>query len=32
MHLLAYVCDYCDKEFNTFKGATFHEKFYCKYK
>lgn len=27
-----YVCQYCNKEFDTMKGATYHEKFYCKNK
>ena len=25
-----YCCSYCDKEFETLKGAKYHEKFYCK--
>ncbi|AYV76541.1 MAG: putative endonuclease [Terrestrivirus sp.] len=27
-----YVCEYCNKEFDTLKGATFHENMYCKKK
>jgi predicted GIY-YIG superfamily endonuclease len=27
-----YCCNYCDNEFKTSKGATFHENVYCKYK
>ena len=27
-----FCCSYCDKEFDTLKGATCHENLYCKYK
>lgn len=27
-----FACSYCDKEFETLKGATFHENMYCKKK
>jgi len=27
-----WCCSYCDKEFDTYKGATFHENVYCKKK
>ena len=27
-----FCCNYCDKEFDTLKGATCHENLYCKYK
>jgi hypothetical protein len=27
-----FCCRYCDKEFNTLKGATYHENLYCKNK
>ena len=26
----SYTCDDCGKEFDTLKGATFHENFHCK--
>ena len=27
-----FCCKYCDKEFDTLKGATYHENLYCKFK
>lgn len=27
---MVYVCSYCDKEFETEKGAKYHQNFYCK--
>ena len=27
-----FCCNYCDKEFDTLKGVTFHENLYCKNK
>lgn len=27
-----YECDYCSKEFDTEKGAKYHQRFYCKHK
>ena len=30
--ILVYCCSYCDKEFETAKGATCHENLYCKHK
>jgi hypothetical protein len=30
--ILVYFCSYCNKEFNTLKGATCHENLYCKQK
>ena len=30
--ILVYCCKYCDKEFETLKGVTYHENVYCKNK
>jgi len=32
LEIEVYCCSYCDKEFDTLKGATCHENLYCKHK
>lgn len=30
--IIVFCCNYCNKDFNTLKGAKYHENFYCKNK